>query len=125
MTKPSLAIPEFIRHDGTAGKSSGYGAVVPGVRRLRPTDEHQARWKGNIRIPPPPAGLSVLWEGFMSHIRQLGWVAALAAAVFAADPRAYGQEPQPPVNIDFEGVIAAARNVGPNRGPGNNFRDFN
>ena len=61
----------------------------------------------------------------MSRIRQLGWVAALAAAVFAADPRAKGQEPQPPVNIDFEEVVAAARNAGPHRGPGNNFRDFN
>ncbi|MBV8129773.1 MAG: DUF5117 domain-containing protein, partial [Planctomycetaceae bacterium] len=61
----------------------------------------------------------------MSRTRQLRWVAALAAAVFAADPRANGQEPQPPVNIDFEEVIAAARNSGAHRGPGNNFRDFN
>ena len=61
----------------------------------------------------------------MSRIRQLRWVAALAAAVFAANPRAKGQEPQPPVNIDFEEVVAAARNAGPHRGPGNNFRDFN
>jgi len=61
----------------------------------------------------------------MSRIRQLGWFAALAAAVFAADPRAKGQEPQPPVNIDFEEVVAAARNAGAHRGPGNNFRDFN
>ena len=74
---------------------------------------------------PPLAGLSSLWEGFMSRIRQLRWVAALAAAVFAAEPRAKGQEPQPPVNIDFEEVVAAARNAGPHRGPGNNFRDFN
>ena len=61
----------------------------------------------------------------MSRIRQLGWFAALAAAVFAAGPRANGQEPQPPVNIDFEEVVAAARNAGAHRGPGNNFRDFN
>ncbi len=61
----------------------------------------------------------------MSCIRQLGWAAALATGVFVGSPRAHGQEPQPPVNIDFEGVIAAARNVGANHGPGNNFRDFN
>ena len=61
----------------------------------------------------------------MSRIRQLGWFAALAAAVFAAGPRANGQEPQPPVNIDFEEVVAAARNAGAHHGPGNNFRDFN
>src|SRR5271165_7374810 len=79
----------------------------------------------NILILPPQAGLSGLWEGFMSRTRQLGWVAALAAAVFAAGPQANGQEPQPPVNIDFEEVVAAARNAGAHHGPGNNFRDFN
>ena len=61
----------------------------------------------------------------MSRIRQLGWFAALAATVFAAGPRANGQEPQPPVNIDFEEVVAAARNAGAHHGLGNNFRDFN
>jgi hypothetical protein len=61
----------------------------------------------------------------MSRIRQLKWVAALAGAVFAASPGASGQEPQPPVNIDFEQVVVAARNVGGNRGSGGNFRDFN
>ena len=61
----------------------------------------------------------------MSRIRQLGRIAALAAAVFSAGPRANGQEPQPPVNIDFEEVVAAARNAGAHHGPGNNFRDFN
>ncbi len=61
----------------------------------------------------------------MSRIGHLGWAAALAAAVVAAYPRAKAQDPQPPVNIDFEEVVAAARNAGPHRSPGNNFRDFN
>ena len=61
----------------------------------------------------------------MSCIRQLGWAATFAAAVLAVGPGVQGQEPQPPVNIDFEGVVVAARNAGPNRGPGQNYRDFN
>ncbi len=61
----------------------------------------------------------------MSCIRQLGWAATFAAVVLAVGPGARGQEPQPPVNIDFEGVVVAARNAGSNRGPGQNYRDFN
>jgi hypothetical protein len=61
----------------------------------------------------------------MSGIRRLGWASALAAGLCAANSGARGQDPQPPVNIDFEQVVAAARNAGPNRGQGNNFRDFN
>jgi hypothetical protein len=61
----------------------------------------------------------------MSCIRQLGWAAAFAVAVLAVGPGARGQDPQPPVNIDFEGVVVAARNAGSNRGPGPNYRDFN
>ncbi len=38
---------------------------------------------------------------------------------------AFAQEPQPPVNIDFEGVVVAARQAGTNRNPSSNFRDFN
>jgi hypothetical protein len=61
----------------------------------------------------------------MSCIRQLGWAAAFTAAVLAVGPGVRGQEPQPPLNIDFEGVVVAARNAGSNRGPGQNYRDFN
>jgi hypothetical protein len=61
----------------------------------------------------------------MSGIRHLGWVIVLAAGVAAWSTAVLGQDPQPPINIDFEQVVAAARNAGPNRGPGSNFRDFN
>jgi hypothetical protein len=61
----------------------------------------------------------------MSGIRKPRWATALAVAALAAVQSAQGQDPQPPINIDFEGVIAAARNAGPHRAPANNFRDFN
>jgi len=60
----------------------------------------------------------------MSRIRHLGWAATLAVGVCAGNERTYGQDPQPPVNIDFEQVVAAARNAAPHRGTGTNFRDF-
>lgn len=61
----------------------------------------------------------------MSRSRQMRLSTAIAAIVFAISPRSDGQEPQPPVNIDFEQVVVAARNAGGSRGPANNFRDFN
>jgi hypothetical protein len=73
--------------------------------------------------------LQLLWEGFMSFRRHGSWSAAVAAAMLLGSlptgGQALSQEPQPPVNIDFEGVVVAARQAGPNRGPANNFRDFN
>ncbi|MFO0892721.1 MAG: zinc-dependent metalloprotease [Isosphaeraceae bacterium] len=48
----------------------------------------------------------------------------LVGGWYAGRP-AIAQEPQPPVNIDFEGVVVAARQAGANRGPTSNFRDFN
>jgi len=61
----------------------------------------------------------------MSRIRHLRWAAALCFAAFAGGPRLEAQEPQPPVNVDIESGVVVARNVGANRGPGHNYRDFN
>jgi hypothetical protein len=53
-----------------------------------------------------------------------GWAAAVVATVIAVD--VYAQEPVPPQGgIDFEGVIAAARAGGSQRGRPNQLRDFN
>jgi hypothetical protein len=90
-----------------------------------------ARWIGSFRFDRTARrqGFQLLREGFMSRSRLWRITAALAAAVLAGSSPSGGwalaQEPQPPVNIDFEGVVAAARQAGANRGPGNNFRDFN
>jgi len=53
----------------------------------------------------------------------MGWAAALAVVLIAADLPA--QEPQPEGAIDFEAVIASARAGGVQRGRPNPFRDFN
>ena len=54
----------------------------------------------------------------------LGWTAALAVWLIAADLPA--QEPTQEVPIDFESVIASARaGGGPRRGTPSQFRDFN
>ncbi|MFI5455430.1 MAG: zinc-dependent metalloprotease [Isosphaerales bacterium] len=59
----------------------------------------------------------------MSRIIALGWAAALAVVLIAADLPA--QEPHPEGVIDFESVIAGARAGAMQRGRPNPFRDFN
>jgi len=59
----------------------------------------------------------------MSRIIALGWAAALAVVLIAADLPA--QEPHPEGVIDFESVIANARAGAMQRGRPNPFRDFN
>ena len=51
----------------------------------------------------------------MSRIIVLGWAAALTVSLVAAELPA--QEPRPDGPIDFEGVIANARQGGARRGP--------
>ena len=59
----------------------------------------------------------------MSRIIAMGWAAALALVLIAADLPA--QEPRPEGAIDFESVIASARAGGVQRARPNPFRDFN